>query len=136
MIQGPPGTGKSTAIDFAIINLFRDSDFTILYVAPTNKLVYERASKLISYLKNYEDLKSIPKIMRIYGSAFVYDGEAEGFRDPLNDDVRIILSTEYQRTYIESGEMKEIVVIVDEASKSPIARPFITLARSVIMGNA
>ena len=136
VIQGPPGTGKSTAIDNAIINLFNNTEFPILYVAPTNKLVHERAIKLISYLINYvKKREDIPKIMRIYGSAFVYD-KAENFRKPVDDEVRIILSTEYQRSYVESEEVRDIVVIVDEASKSPIARPFITLARSIINGNA
>jgi len=133
LIQGPPGTGKTTVFHQVIDECFDrvDRDEVFLYIAPTNKLVADMFRRIASIYcalgKNLEDLK---KEVRVYGSRFRY-GAFECLRKPVDDEVRIVLSTEYQRIH-ESETQKRYHFLIDEASKSPIHRPFITASEKLL----
>jgi len=132
LVQGPPGTGKTTVFHEIIRNWHEklDKDEVMLYIAPTNKLVADMliriASVYYSLGKSKDDLK---REVRVYGSRFKY-GEFSKMRAPVDNEVRIILTTEYQR--IHELARKRYHLMIDEASKSPIHKPLITLSDELI----
>ncbi|MEM1738206.1 MAG: AAA family ATPase [Nitrososphaerota archaeon] len=130
LVQGPPGTGKTTVFQQVINECLDETDENevFLYVAPTNKLVADMLARVASIYRNQEKtLEDLKKEVRVYGSRFRYGGEFEHLRKPIDDDVKIVLSTEYQRIY-ESEAARRYHLLIDEASKSPIHRPFITIS--------
>jgi len=133
LIQGPPGTGKTTVFHQVISRCFDriDRNEVFLYVAPTNKLVADMLRRVASiYYTLGKNLKDLKKEVRVYGSRFRYSG-FEDLRKPVDDEVRIVLSTEYQRIH-ESEVQKRYHFLIDEASKSPIHRPFITASEKLL----
>ena len=157
-IQGPPGTGKTTVIEGFVHQLaskdIREMDGLLIYVAPTNYLVmqaFERVAatliakgftlsdvvemvKLFGYkinaetpcskLPEWREIGSVPSDMAVRG---IVGGKI----DP--SKVKLIFTTEYQRVSSEFAKKpKEIFLVVDEASRSPFYRPFISLADEIM----
>ena len=139
LVQGPPGTGKTSVLISSITNILGDLDKNevLVYVAPTNELVKDVATKIIPILtKKLEySVDDIRKAIRIFGSDFDYRGVPE-VRSPINKDVKIILTTDYQKFYISfkeaEGKGYSFSFLVDEASKSPIYRFLTPIAMELI----
>ena len=157
-VQGPPGTGKTTVVESFVYNGVSDEiyniDGIIVYIAPTNHLAAQAFERVVAALlaRGYT-FNDIIYITRLYGSkitvrncakifeqekieaGFLNDSDVKqvvyGYIDP--DIVKIVFATEYQRV---SGRFTKkpgrIYLIVDEASKSPYYRAFISVA-DVIM---
>ncbi|MFP3203106.1 MAG: AAA domain-containing protein [Sulfolobus sp.] len=126
LVQGPPGTGKTSVIIKAIDKLLGklSNNEVIIYVAPTNELVYNALKITVPLLREYGyALNDIKKVIRVFGSDFNYKDYPE-IRSPINKDVKVILTTDYQKFYIEYKEAQDrgfsFTFLVDEASKSPI----------------
>jgi len=126
---GPPGTGKTAIFNFVQKEIFDelDKDEVIVYIAPTNRLVEECAVRTLSYLliKGFEE-RDLRNLIRAYGSRF----KAE----PFKEHVKIVFTTPYQPGALKSlYNMKRIVhLMIDEASTTPLHKPFIDLAMSMV----
>lgn len=131
LVQGPPGTGKTTVFEQSFNEVFDQisSDIVILYIAPTNKLAADMLSRIAGAFKSRGKEKDITKEVRIYGSLFDYS-QCEKMLDKVDKDVKIIISTEYQRPYFPTE--KEVCLLIDEASKSPLHQPFITMTNQLL----
>ncbi|RLI79708.1 hypothetical protein DRP04_08890 [Archaeoglobales archaeon] len=152
-VQGPPGTGKTSVVEaFAKEQI---SDFVtssenelILYIAPTNHLVFEAFRRITAQLiRAGYDIQSILKILRVYGSKIklrergqisigdtAIDGsELNRLMGPIDNDVRIVFATEFQRISSRLGEFipEKTHIVADEASKSPYFRVFLPLAERI-----
>jgi len=134
-IQGPPGAGKTTVIFEGITRLSEqlDEDEVILYISPTNKLIFDL---LIRF--NRHELKYIvdKSTTRVYGS-FNYSGYEELSR-PLNHDTKLVLATEFQRIHataeIFKSSGKRLIILYDEGGKSPLYRLFGPIADALLKG--
>lgn len=150
-VQGPPGTGKTSVVEsFARDKL---ADFIVsenrelvVYVAPTNHLVFEAFRRVSAQLlKSGYDLRSLLKSIRVYGSKIkpfksessrIGDVEATEIKQLVSDidqDVKIVFATEFQRL---SSRLADYVpnkthIVADEASKSPFFRIFLSLAEKI-----
>jgi len=128
IVQGPPGTGKTTVflktIETVLDNL--DNNEIIVYIAPTNELVKDMSIKLASLYMYKEKSDDFIKEVKIYGSKFDYDRYPE-MGKPIDKNTKIVISTEYQPVYPLSG--KKIHFLIDEASKTILHKPFISLSR-------
>ncbi len=155
-VQGPPGTGKTSIIEaFAETALpgfleevgARD---LILYVAPTNYLAVQAFTRITAALlaRGGFKLRDILDMTRVYGHKIVpgrckelerrYGIPEELVKRVAYGDiepgvVRLIFSTEFQRV---SGRLRgrpgKTHLIVDEASKSPYFRAFISVADEIM----
>ena len=140
LVQGPPGTGKTSVIVTSLERLLNelDKNEVLVYVAPTNELVKDVTLKVVPILREvlgYKNEEDIYKAIRIFGSDFDYRG-ASMARDPINKDVKVILTTDYQKFYISYKEAESegfsFSFLVDEASKSPIYRFLTPIAMELI----
>ena len=140
LVQGPPGTGKTSVIVTSLKRLISklDKNEVLVYVAPTNELVKDVTLKVVPLLKEVlgiKDEKGIYKAIRIFGSDFDYRGAQEA-RAPIDKDVKVILTTDYQKFYISYKEAESkgfsFSFLVDEASKSPIYRFLTPIAMELI----
>ena len=139
LVQGPPGTGKTSVIVSSLERLISrlDRNEVLVYVAPTNELVKDVTLKVVPILKKkgYENEKDIIKAVRIFGSDFDYRG-AQEVRAPIDKDVKVILTTDYQKFYVNYKEAESkgfsFSFLVDEASKSPIYRFLTPIAMELI----
>ena len=140
LVQGPPGTGKTSVIVTSLERLLNELDKTevLVYVAPTNELVKDVTLKVVPILRKvlgYRNEEDIYKAIRIFGSDFDYRGASKA-RDPINKDVKIILTTDYQKFYVSYKEAESegfsFSFLVDEASKSPIYRFLTPIAMELI----
>ncbi len=157
-VQGPPGTGKTTVVESFIYNGVSDEiyniDGIIVYIAPTNHLAAQAFERVVAALlaRDYT-FNDITDIVRLFGSKITAKNCAKIFKQqridifPSSDSavkqmvygnvdpdiVKIVFATEYQRV---SGRFtrkpSKIYLIVDEASKSPYYRAFISLADAII----
>ena len=155
-IQGPPGTGKTSVVDrFAERRL--DELITekrlLIYVAPTNHLVFEAFQRMASILlrKGY-NVRDILDCVRVYGSKIYpaksndlveLEGELYSYEDLKRltgrlelDNVKLVFATEFQRVFARLGErMEESVwmhVVADEASKTPFFIVFLPIAEEIV----
>jgi hypothetical protein len=132
LVQGPPGTGKTTVYEQSINDFFDNigNDMVLLYIAPTNQLVADMLKRIASiYYNKGKQKEDIKKELRVYGSQFDYD-LYEKLAHPIDKEVRLILTTSYQRPYFR--DIKNVCILIDEASKSPLHQPFITMTNSII----
>ena len=152
-IQGPPGTGKTSVVEKFASKALTDiivgeERILLIYVAPTNHLVYETYERIATELvRKGIDMQTVLRSMRIYGSKIrpfsrprsVWHFGSEiidehllrgcmGLVDP--DEVRVVFTTEFQRVAgrIPKGKFDRIHIIADEASKTPYFRVFLPLA--------
>jgi hypothetical protein len=137
VVQGPPGTGKTTVFR-SVINTMLDSldkNQRVIYIAPTNELVANMFENIvIDYKRMGKDEKDINKEIRVYGSKFNYE-KCEKLNSKVDKDVKVIITTEYQLVFTEYQPYSEgsyFHVMIDEASRSPLHRPFITLSNSLL----
>jgi len=132
MIQGPPGTGKTTVFEGVLKKIFdRVPGYgcLYLYVAPTNELVAQMLIRMCGILFSLGyDEQYIKETVRVYGSKFDYT-DFKNLRMPINEDVRLVITTEYQRV---RGDFEEIHFMIDEASRSVVHRPFVTSSEELI----
>jgi len=132
LVQGPPGTGKTTVFEQSINDFFDNitNDMVLLYIAPTNQLVADMLKRIASiYYNKGKQKEDIKKELRIYGSQFDYN-TYENLAGTIDKEVKIILTTPYQRPYFRN--IKNVCILIDEASKSPLHQPFITMTNSLI----
>ena len=149
-VQGPPGTGKTSVVEaFAREELSdfitQTEDELIVYMAPTNNLVYEAFRRISAQLlRAGYDINDILKTIRVYGSKIKIKDEIQmGKRTytkdeisrlmgQIDNDVRIVFTTEFQR-FSNRLEVKpeRIHIVADEASKSPYFRVFLPLAEKI-----
>ncbi len=157
-VQGPPGTGKTTVVESFVYNGVSDEiyniDGIIVYIAPTNHLAAQAFERVVAALlaRNYT-FNDIILMTRLYGSKMtvrscekIFKLERVEIRPPSDSDakqvvygnvdpdiVKIVFATEYQRV---SGRFTKkpsrMYLIVDEASKSPYYRAFISVADAII----
>jgi len=150
-VQGPPGTGKTSVVEaFARDELSdfitRTEDEIIVYMAPTNNLVYEAFRRISAQLiRAGYDIRDILRTVRVYGSKIkvkndlkVENGkiyskdEINGLTGQIDNDVRIVFATEFQRISNKLEVRPEkIHIVADEASKSPYFRVFLPLAEKI-----
>jgi DNA polymerase III delta prime subunit len=153
-VQGPPGTGKTSVVEaFAKRSLAeflsQKPGEVIIYIAPTNYLTFYAFKRISAQLlKSGHSLGSLLSLQRIYGSRIKPNSSKDQIRlsgdaidsnllsrlmSNVDDDVRLIFSTEYQRISNRLGEMKpkKIHIVADEASKSPFFRLFLPLAERI-----
>lgn len=139
LIQGPPGTGKTSVIVSSIEELIGklDRNEVLVYVAPTNKLVHDVLVDTLPILYNigYATPGDIVKAIRVFGSDFNYKDVLK-VRSPIDKDVKIIFTTDYQKFYVNLKEAIErgfsFTFLVDEASKAPLYRFLTPIAMELI----
>jgi hypothetical protein len=139
LIQGPPGTGKTSVIMSSIEELIGklDRNEVLVYVAPTNKLVHDVLVDTLPILYNigYATPDDIVKAIRVFGSDFNYKGVPK-VRSPIDKDVKIIFTTDYQKFYVSFKDAIErgfsFTFLVDEASKAPLYRFLTPIAMELI----
>lgn len=143
VVQGPPGTGKTTVIADTFSSHFNHlgGGNILLYIAPTNELVHDMFRKIVRHyvsiykpkdITNIGDLyRDISTQVRLYGSKFYFDREIYGLQNLPNQDTKIVIMTSYQRLYTPSGDFIYNLMI-DEASRSPLHLPFISLADQLL----
>lgn len=152
-VQGPPGTGKTSVVEaFAerkLVDLLASNErVLVVYVAPTNHLVFEAFQRISRQLirAGYDPI-SIFRSLRVYGS------KIRPFRSRSNprinvdvdliqktmgaievDEVRFVFTTEFQRISYRLSDVNldRIHIVVDEASKSPYFRVFLPLADMLV----
>lgn len=141
LVQGPPGTGKTTIYESILHdNIDRLANGNpVLYIAPTNQLVADMLERIASVYRHIgKNPNDIRNEIRVYGSYFTYDGQFDNLNDRLVDDdgVKLVISTDWQR--IATNVSSTFHLMIDEASKSPLQKPFISitdsLARSIGQG--
>ena len=131
LVQGPPGTGKTTLFESAVnVAIDKSADGSLLvYMAPTNRLVAEMLEKVAFVYKSLGKSKAdITKEVRIYGSQFNF-GEYKAMNLQPERQVRLVITTEYQRVF---GIDADFHLMIDEASKSPLHTPFISLTDALL----
>jgi superfamily I DNA and/or RNA helicase len=132
LIQGPPGTGKTTVFELAINDLFdmiSSEEYLLLYEAPTNKLVADMLQRVAAIYSKKGKISALTQEVRVYGSQFDYRGYEE-MASKVDPTVKIILSTDYQRPYFATA--KQLCLLIDEASKTPLHQPFIPFTGKII----
>ena len=155
-VQGPPGSGKTYIVELLaedyIVNQLLESNELIFYIAPTNELVFDACVRVLAsiFRKVASDprercrwARGIPDVVRVLGyrikssrrpalQGICGDGiEAAKMVDlKIDENVRLVFSTEFQRPFIEGGK-RPIKVIVDESSKSPYFRSLIPMVRRI-----
>lgn len=132
LVQGPPGTGKTTVYQSVLhdsLDKLTDGK-TLLYVCPTNKLVSDMVKKIATGYKHLgKNQADLFREVRIYGSQFNFDHGFKPMNAQLNNEVKLVIATEYQRVV---PNLQGFHLLVDEASKSPIHRPFISVADQLL----
>ncbi|MGC8988051.1 AAA domain-containing protein [Infirmifilum sp.] len=133
VVQGPPGTGKTHVLEQAIDTVMRklDKGELVLYVASTNKLVYDMFYRLTKrlYQKGYRD-SDVKRMIRVYGSKFDYSG-SEVLGKDIDEHTHIVLATSYQKR-VHGDLIKEVHIMVDEASRSRLYEPIIDIVPLLI----
>ena len=160
-VQGPPGTGKTSVVESFVhdhmsdmLGALSDGRELVIYIAPTNHLAAQAFERVVAalLLKGFT-LRDIVDEVRVYGSKIVARDCEKIFRAKRIDErpptdsavktvvhgavdpavVRIVFATEYQRV---SGRFTDrpgrIHLVVDEASKSPYYRAFISIADHIM----
>lgn len=128
IVQGPPGTGKTTIYEEVIrdrlINNKLDKKEILVYITPTNQLAYDMIKKMTNVFRaNGLNRSDIKRYIRLYGSKFDY-GQYTQLNKSIDNDVRLVITTEYQRVFSRD---RNYHLLIDEASKSPLHRPFLPL---------
>jgi hypothetical protein len=151
--RGPPGVGKTTIaeavmIDSKIEEALRESNTVFLYEAPTNELVISAFERLLSLtVHDCDTAKEFLRSVRLYGSLlpppFISESKDELLRECTNispdmlrevvggritEDVKIAISTEFQRVSARLKTKKLFSLFVDEASTSPLYLPYTPLS--------
>ncbi len=131
LVQGPPGTGKTTVFESAV-NAAIDklpSGSLLVYLAPTNRLVAEMLEKVAFVYKALGKSKTdVANEVRVYGSQFNF-GEYKQMSLQPERQVRLVITTEYQRVFNVDADFH---LMIDEASRSPLHTPFISLAEPLL----
>jgi AAA domain len=138
LVQGPPGTGKTTVFESAV-NAAVDKmsgGSTMVYMAPTNRLVAEMLEK-VAYVYRLlgKSMSDIANEVRVYGSQFNFGMTYAKMNMAPDTQVKLVITTEYQRVFTTTATFH---LMIDEASKSPLHAPFIALAEDLLSnrGNA
>ena len=150
-IQGPPGTGKTSmyvvALSDSLDKGYVSNDVKALYIAPTNQLVIETLTRYFEMMfsKGYEPRDLLPTV-RVYGSKIsplsygdreivrrlnVEESELKKVCKYIDDDTLVIFTTEWQRVSGRVTGHFNAHMLVDEASRSPFFRPFVTVADNI-----
>jgi hypothetical protein len=135
LVQGPPGTGKTTVFESAV-NASVDrmgGDTVMVYLSPTNRLVEEMLEKVAFVYKVLGKSKTdIANEIRVYGSQFNFEPTYAKMNLAPDNQVKLIITTEYQRIFASHERATSYHLMIDEASKSPVHAPFIALADSLL----
>jgi len=133
IVQGPPGTGKTTLLEHFISNEIErlNEDEMIIYLAPTNRCVADMVRKIASiYRRKGMSPKDLVNELRIFGSKIV--SEEFKLRTPINENTKIVISTEFQRIPGITYTHKTFHLLIDEAGKSPLHRWIIPISNKLI----
>jgi len=154
-IQGPPGSGKTRIVERMAEEYLAEEFSTgrdlVIYIAPTNELTWEACARVLSRIlrrlapdderKRCRVVRELRNFVRVLGYEIRSVGTAlrgkcgEGIKLSkmvnlkIDETVRLVFTTEFQRPYIKST--RGIKLIVDESSKSPYFRAFIPLVRRI-----
>jgi len=151
--RGPPGVGKTAVaeavmVDEKIEKVLRDDHAVFLYEAPTNELITSAFERLISLtVYDCESAKEFLRTVRLYGSLvpppFISETKDELLREckgitpemlrdvisgRITEDVKIVISTEFQRASARLKTIRLFYLFVDEASTSPLYLPYTPLS--------
>jgi len=152
--RGPPGVGKTTVAeavmtDSKIEEALREGNTVFLYEAPTNELVTSVFERLLSLkVDDCDTAKEFLRSVRLYGSLlpppFISENNDELLKtcqkeiNPdmlrevvggrITEDVKIAISTEFQRVSARLRTKKLFSLFVDEASTSPLYLPYTPLS--------
>jgi len=151
--RGPPGVGKTTVAeavmtDSKIEEALREGNTVFLYEAPTNELVTSVFERLLSLtVHDCDTAKEFLRSVRLYGSLlpppFISENNDELLKTCRNinpdmlrevvggritEDVKIAISTEFQRVSARLRTKKLFSLFVDEASTSPLYLPYTPLS--------
>lgn len=135
LVQGPPGTGKTTVFESAVNHSVDQmgGDTAMVYMAPTNRLVEEMLEKVAFVYKALGKSKGdIANEVRVYGSQFNFGPTYAKMNLAPDTQVKLVITTEYQRIFATRERVTSYHLMIDEASKSPLHAPFIALADSLL----
>lgn len=140
-IEGVPGAGKTTLFAKAVADSIGDalcggvrSKNLVIYIAPTNALVLEFVAKLYSFLFKNCSEEDFIKRTRLYGSK-IYSKRYPTVLKPINDDVVLVASTEWQRVSARiTGGSRKAALLIDEASRMTVSRLLIPIADGLARG--
>lgn len=135
IIQGPPGTGKTTIYEEMIRRVLRGElglgeNEVVCYEVPHNagvKEMLDRVAFMMGELGYSE--KEFYRMVRIYGSQFDFHG-CEALNDKLDKNVKIIITTEFQRVYSDDRECYHL--LLDETSRTKIHEPFRVITHKLV----
>lgn len=106
---------------------------TMVYMAPTNRLVEEMLEKVAFVYKGLGKSKGdIANDVRVYGSQFNFGPTYAKMNLAPDSQVKLVITTEYQRVFASRERISSYHLLIDEASKSPLHSPFIALADSLL----
>lgn len=134
-IEGVPGAGKTTQYAYLVAETMKEElcdqqklpRRLVIYIAPTNDLLIEFLMKTYKYLSYSCNKHVFAKRTRIYGSKI----SASQYYQMLkyaDDEVGLVISTDWQRVSYKIRTNKEQVILIDEASRLTLARLFILIA--------
>lgn len=135
IVQGPPGTGKTTVYEEVIKRLLSgEVEFgegeVLCYEVPHNAGVREMLDRVAFIMGTLGYTEGdLYRMVRVYGSQFDFQG-CEGLNDKPNKDVKIIITTEFQRIY--SDDYDSYHLLLDETSRTRIHEPFINHANKFV----
>ncbi len=134
LVQGPAGTGKTALYQSILHDMLGriTNDNPVLYIAPTNQLVADMLQKMASvYRHTGRNINDLLNEVRIYGSLFRFNDDNRRLNDQMDENVRLVIATDYQRA-ANLHPASNFHVMIDEASKTPLHKSFISLAERLI----
>ncbi|MEM4439128.1 MAG: hypothetical protein QW680_10940 [Pyrobaculum sp.] len=154
-VRGPPGTGKTALAETAMSDnkiIGRLTDQVFLYEAHTNELITSTFHRLLSLsVETCQDVKEFLRSVRLYGSMVPRPYIASDYQllksacsniteedlrkvteGNIDQDVKFIFSTEFQRASAKMRVRRKFLLFVDEASTSPFYLPYTPLSDAAL----
>ncbi|AET32833.1 hypothetical protein P186_1406 [Pyrobaculum ferrireducens] len=143
-VPGVPGAGKTTFYAYTMANYLRDIicgggrlKTLYVYLAPTNDLLIDFLEKFLGFLRGAFQVDCSPEELarriRVYGSKIEADKYPQVFK-AVDDDVLLVISTEWQRVSARVLSPRNQVYLIDEASRLTMSHFFIPIADGIAKG--